>query len=158
MAYLRNFGHNEPEDFEGAGINGKDSEFHSAMGLTNFPYIDKILESRKRQSLYYDDKLKGLNAQHIRINNESQFNYSYYPIIFDTEDNLVTTLQELNLNIVTPRRYFYPSLNTLRYLEAQETPISESINKRVLCLPLYFNLTNEEIDYVCRLLLRIQNN
>ncbi len=158
MAYQRNFGHNGPEDFEGVGINGKNSEFHAAMGLTNFPHINAILESRKWQSLHYNDKLKGLNVQHIKINKDAEFNYSYYPIVFETEEKLLKTLEELNLNRVTPRRYFYPSLNSLRYLDKQDMPVSESVSKRVLCLPLYFNLTKEEIDYVCRIMLRVQNN
>lgn len=58
MAYMRNFGHNGPEAFFGIGINGKNSEFHAAMGLCNFNYIDAILEKRKKDSLYYDEKLE----------------------------------------------------------------------------------------------------
>ena len=57
------------------------------------------------------------------------------------------------------RRYFYPSLaNALPYLEPVQMPITDDIAKRVLCLPLYFNLTVEEVELICRLLLRVQNN
>jgi dTDP-4-amino-4,6-dideoxygalactose transaminase len=158
MAYLRNFGHNGPEDFAMVGINGKNSEFHAAMGLANFPFIIQILEARKRQSLQYNERLNGLNVKYLKINTSSDFNYAYYPIIFNSEIDLLKTLDELTNNRITPRRYFYPSLNNLKYLEKQAAPISESISERVLCLPLYFNLTKEEIDYICRIILRVQNN
>lgn len=158
MAYLRNFGHNGPEEFAMVGINGKNSEFHAAMGLANFPYINKILESRKAQSLLYAAMLKNLKVSHIKINKESEFNFAYYPIVFDTEEILLKSMTELNLNSVYPRRYFYPSLNSLNYIENQECPISENISKTILCLPLYFDLTKEEIDYIGRILLRVQNN
>jgi dTDP-4-amino-4,6-dideoxygalactose transaminase len=158
MAYLRNFGHNGPEDFAMVGINGKNSEFHAAMGLANFPFIDKILESRKRQSIQYSIMLKGLKVRQIKLNPEADFNYAYYPIVFESEDQLLKAVAELNLNRVTPRRYFYPSLNTLRYVDNQESINSEDLSKRILCLPLFYDLTKEEIDYICRLLLRVQNN
>lgn len=158
MAYLRNFGHNGPEDFAMVGINGKNSEFHAAMGLANFPFIPKILESRKIQSNLYTEMLKGLKIKNIKINNDSEFNYAYYPIVFESEEILLKSQTALNLNRVSPRRYFYPSLNTLRYIESQECIISENISKTILCLPLYYDLTKEEIDYIGRILLRIQNN
>lgn len=158
MTYLRNFGHNGPEEFAMVGINGKNSEFHAAMGLANFPYINKILESRKAQSLLYAAMLKNLKVSHIKIYKESEFNFAYYPIVFDTEEILLKSMTELNLNRVYPRRYFYPSLNRLNYIENQECPISENISKTILCLPLYFDLTKEEIDYIGRILLRVQNN
>jgi dTDP-4-amino-4,6-dideoxygalactose transaminase len=158
MAYLRNFGHSGPEDFETVGINGKNSEFHAAMGLANLAYIDRILDSRKKLSLHYTNILKGLNVRHLKINSECEFNFAYYPIVFETEEILMKTITELNLNRVSPRRYFYPSLNNLKYIERQESPISESISKKILCLPLYYDLSIEEIEYVGRILLRVQNN
>jgi dTDP-4-amino-4,6-dideoxygalactose transaminase len=158
MAFLRNFGHNGPEDFAMVGINGKNSEFHAAMGLANFPFIDKILESRKTQSAQYTAMLKALRVRHIKLNPEGEFNFAYYPIVFDSEEILLKAVSELNLNRVTPRRYFYPSLNKLKYIDTQESIISEDVSKRILCLPLFYDLTKEEIDYICRLLLRVQNN
>ncbi len=158
MAYLRNFGFDGPENFEGLGINGKNSEFHAAMGLAILPYIDKILHSRKAQSERYDNKLKGLKIRKIKINEKAEYNYAYYPIIFNTEAELLKAQTALADDQIKTRRYFYPSLSTLNYVEKQPVPHCEDISKRVLCLPLYYDLTNEEIDYVCRILLRAQNN
>ena len=66
-------------------------------------------------------------------------------------------VSELNSNRVYPRRYFYPSLNTINYVAKQEMPISESICKTILCLPIYYDLTKSEIDYVSRIILRALN-
>lgn len=158
MSYLRNFGHNGPEDFEGVGINGKNSEFHAAMGLANLAHIDKILQRRKELSLYYDEKLKNLKVTKPTLLPNSEFNYAYYPILFPSEEAVIKSIEILNLNWVYPRRYFYPSLNKLRYLPEVTMPVSEDVSKRVLCLPLYFELSHEEIDFIARLLLRVQNN
>lgn len=158
LAYLRNFGHKGYEDFEGLGINGKNSEFHAAMGLANLPFIDKILASRKQQSKYYDLILKGLRCKGISVNPDSGFNYSYYPVVLESEAFLLAAIDLLNLNMIFPRRYFYPSLNNLCYLEKQHTPVSEDISRRIICLPLFHDLAKEEQDMIARLLLRTQNN
>ena len=59
---------------------------------------------------------------------------------------------------VNSRRYFYPSLSTLRYHQSNSAPVAESISSRILCLPLYHDLKKEEIDFIVRILLRVQNN
>jgi len=87
-----------------------------------------------------------------------EFNYSYYPIIFETEAKMHLAVETLNADWVYPRRYFCPSLNNIDYVSSGPMPVSEDISRRIICLPLYYDLTNEEIDFVCRLLLRAQNN
>jgi dTDP-4-amino-4,6-dideoxygalactose transaminase len=158
MSYLRNFGHDGPEKFESIGINGKNSEFHAAMGLVNLKHIESIYESRKKQSLYYDQALK--NFKHIKpkIQIDAEFNYAYYPILLPNEQITQAIIEELNKNWIYPRRYFYPSLNLLNYVDNVTMPVAESASVRVLCLPLFHTLTKEEIDLVARLMLRIQNN
>src|SRR5690606_15143603 len=66
MAYLRNFGHDGQEKFSELGINGKNSEFHAAMGLANLKYVEQILQSRVEQAAYYDQILAGLNVRKIK--------------------------------------------------------------------------------------------
>lgn len=158
MAFMRNFGHDGPEDFEGVGINAKNSEFHAAMGLANFPYIPRILESRTQRCTWYTERLQGLRVRRIKINPFAGYNHAYYPIIFEDEPSLLKAFELLKAHNIGSRRYFYPSLNSLNYLEYQSTPVSEEISKRVLCLPLFYDLTKEEVDLICRLLLRAQNN
>ncbi len=158
MSFLRNFGHNGPETFAAVGINGKNSEFHAAMGLAVLKHIDALLAARKTQAATYDEALKGLRVQKQTIHAGAQWNYSYYPVIFESEELLLRSMEELNANWIYPRRYFYPSLSTLHYVERCETPVSDSISKRVLCLPMYHSLKKEDIYFIARLLLRAQNN
>lgn len=154
MAFMRNFGYNGPEDFAEVGINGKNSEFHAAMGLANFKYISTILDSRKEQSMRYDYWLAGAHSQRLVINKDVDFNFAYYPLILESETLTLKVIRELEGNRISPRRYFYPSLNTISLYKADALPISESISKRIVCLPLYHSLSFEEIDFISRIILR----
>lgn len=154
LFYSHNFGHNGPLDFHGLGINGKISELQAAMGLAVFPYLDQIISERKRVVEFYNDSLNFKQLRKIKIREDVEWNYSYYPVIFETEDKLLEVLKALNEAQIFPRRYFYPSLNTLKYIEKLEMPVSESISSRIICLPLYVGLT--EIDLVK--IIQIVNN
>ena len=158
LEILRNFGHNGPTDFAEVGINGKNSEFHAAMGIVNLKYIKQILAQRKALCLQYDTWLKRVNIQLQTITNQSAFNYAYYPVVFNSEATTLKVIKELEGNWVTPRRYFYPSLNTVDIFNTTICPISEDIAKRVLCLPIYHTLTQNDIDFICRIILRATNN
>lgn len=158
MAYMRNFGHNGPENFADIGINAKNSEFHAAMGLINLRYVDQILSKRKHIYLKYCEWLKYIKAKPIKIQKDCISNYSYFPIIFESESDLLKAQKILEGHWIYPRRYFHPALNKLDYVEKTCCRISDSVSTRVLCLPVYENLTDEEIDFTCRLILRAQNN
>ncbi|EKB48621.1 DegT/DnrJ/EryC1/StrS family aminotransferase [Cecembia lonarensis] len=156
MSYFRNFGHETPIKFESIGINAKNSEFHAAMGLVNLNYIDEILLRRREISMYYDFKLSGFAHTKPQINEFAKFNYSYYPILLENERHVVKAIEVLNSNYIYPRRYFYPSLDTLPYVKESNVPVCKSIVNRVLCLPLYHSLKNEDVDLICRLLISSQ--
>lgn len=159
LSFIRNFGFNGPETFETLGINGKNSEFHAAMGLANFTYIQSIHDRRKALTEYYNEKLKGLRAKRPVWHTEGTLNYAYYPLVFESEALMLKCMEQLKCYEVFTRRYFYPSLaNTLPYIEKKDFDVTDDIAKRVLCLPLYVDLSLEEIDLICRLMLRIQNN
>ncbi|ADR20594.1 aminotransferase DegT [Marivirga tractuosa] len=158
MAYMRNFGHDGPEKFNGVGINAKNSEFHAAMGLAVLDDIKVILERRREQSKYYDEKLSNLEVKYQKIQEQCDFNFAYYPIVFKSEEICLATKKGLEINEIFPRRYFYPSLSKLEYVGTQSVASSNSISKRILCLPVFHTLSKEEQDMVCRILLRIQNN
>lgn len=159
MSLMKSFGHLSPITFEGVGVNGKNSEFHAAMGLCNLKYVDAILQGRKRQADYYNARLEGLSVGRQLLHPKSAYNYAYYPIVFEDEETLLKTMQELQYYQVFARRYFYPSLNTLPYVKTQyDCPVSEKIAKGSLCLPLYHTLSKEEQYMICRIILRTQNN
>lgn len=158
ISWLRNFGHDGTERFFGCGINGKNCEFHSAMGILNLKYIDEIIQRRRYLSEYYISKLSNFRYERPMLSPRTEYNYAYFPVILESEAVLQKMMNILNTNWIFPRRYFFPSLNTLPFLAAEDCPISDDISRRVLCLPLYYDLKEEEIDMIVRLMLRVQNN
>lgn len=159
LAYVRNFGFNGPETFAELGLNGKNSEFHAAMGLANLKYVPEIIEKRRYLSERYDQNLKGFRAIKPKWHANATNNYAYYPIVLESEELLLRCTEALRAREIFARRYFYPSLATSTpYLPNQSLEVTDDIASRVLCLPLYFDLDITEVDLICRLMLRIQNN
>ena len=156
LFYSHNFGHETPTSFYGVGINGKISELQAAMGLAVFPYMDTIISERKKVVSYYDNHLDFSKLSKLKIRENTEWNFSYYPIIFETEKRLLEVLQKMKEKNIFPRRYFYPSLNTIDYAKGLPMPISESIASRILCLPLYVGLTLGEINLICQLILSVE--
>lgn len=154
LAEMRNFGHISPVAFHEVGINGKNSEFHAAMGLCNLKYIDSILDKRKQLSEHYDKGLDGLPIIRPRPRAGTDYNHAYYALAFESEEQLLKVIAELQVQSIFPRRYFFPSLSELPYVGGSDCPVSEDISRRVMCLPLYHSLSLEEIDMICRLVKR----
>jgi dTDP-4-amino-4,6-dideoxygalactose transaminase len=154
ISYMRNFGHNGQEKFWGLGINGKNSELHAAMGLSNFPYINVILERRKELTQLYDSIFGSLAVKLQRpvIPPGTAYNNAYYPIVLESEEVLLAIRDGLNKKDVYPRRYFYPSLSVLPYIEQQAPlPVAISVAPRVLCLPLFHDLDRKTIELICKI-------
>ncbi len=143
----KKFGHEGDEHFV-LGINGKQSEFHAAMGLALFPYISYLIKERKRVCDLYDNLLKGLVVK-PRHQADLEYNYAYYPVVFKSDDQLKKVFKALQEQDIYPRRYFYPSLNTLPYVKYKSCPVSEDISSRIACLPLYPDLSNEDVIKIC---------
>ena len=152
MFYSHNFGHNGALEFFGLGINGKISELQAAMGLAVLPHMKKILESRIKIVNLYDNLLNFSRLFKIKLRNDTKWNYSYYPIIFNSETTLLKVQKSLNKANIFPRRYFYPSLNTINFVQGDEMPISESIASRVLCLPLYDGLDITVVNKIIKII------
>ncbi|MFV8339789.1 DegT/DnrJ/EryC1/StrS family aminotransferase [Flavobacterium sp. LB3P21] len=148
LFYSHNFGHNGPLGFYGLGINGKMSELQAAMGLAVLPYMDTITKERKKVVDYYNSVLDFSKLKTLKIRENTNWNYSYYPIIFESEEQLLRVEMILKENQILPRRYFYPSLNTIDYTDGLPMPISESIASRIMCLPLYVGLTIVELEKI----------
>jgi len=152
MFYSHNFGHNGQLDFHGLGINGKISELQAAMGLAVFPYMDKIIDDRKNVIENYLANLDFTKLKSIKIRENTKWNYSYFPVIFPSEEKLMQVQKVLNEEQIFPRRYFYPSLNTIPFVNGESMPVSESIASRVLCLPLYSGLEKEDLNRIIQLI------
>ena len=88
----------------------------------------------------------------MEVRVDTTWNHSYYPVVFKTESELLLVLEKLNCKNIFPRRYFYPSLNTIEYTKGQKMPISEQIASRILCLPLYVRLESQTIELISRII------
>ncbi|UII31664.1 DegT/DnrJ/EryC1/StrS family aminotransferase [Fulvivirga ulvae] len=108
MAYMRNFGHDGPEKFNGVGINGKNSEFHAAMGLCVLDDIELILAKRKAQCEHYDKILLNLDVRRPDIQEGCGYNYAYYPVIFKTEEEALLMKRALEEKKNLSPQVFFP--------------------------------------------------
>lgn len=148
LELLKRFGH-DLDDHRMIGINGKVSELNAAMGLVNLLHIDALTAGRRevveRYDRWLEDGLRPSLAEGL------EWNFSYYPVVFSSEEDLLRVQARLNAIEVFPRRYFFPSLNTLPYLAStQSCPVSEDIARRILCLPLYAGLDESVVEKIAR--------
>ena len=157
---MKAFGHMGEEKYLMVGINGKMSELHAAMGLCTLGNVENSIEKRQKKSALYD-KLLGrlIRGGEIRkqiISSAATQNFSYYPIIFKTKKAMLNAKKLLELNNFFPRRYFYPSLNKLKFLQNfDKCMVAEDISQKVLSLPLYDDLKDAEIRNIVQIISKI---
>ncbi len=144
---MKRFGHNGDDHYM-LGINAKASEFQAAMGLANLKHIDEIISVRRNLSKLYDELLDPA-IQKQKVAAETEYNFAYYPILLKSAAEREAVTKALADQNIFPRRYFFPSLNTLPYLEGKQScPVSEDIAERILSLPLYHDLTEEDVRMI----------
>tara|TARA_B100000497_G_C7695091_1_gene424222 strand:+ start:4193 stop:5290 length:1098 start_codon:yes stop_codon:yes gene_type:complete len=146
----RSFGHSSVNSFDEVGINGKNSELHAALGLANMRHCTTILERREQQCHWYQERLGNTKLELPDVQ-RSDWNFSYYPIVFSGEKECTNTLIYLRRKGVEARRYFHPALNTVSLWRGQPCARAESVSKRVLCLPLFHELSEDSIDFIAQL-------
>jgi dTDP-4-amino-4,6-dideoxygalactose transaminase len=91
--------------------------------------------------------VKSVDLMQVRPGTE--WNYSYFPIVLDSEETLARAESMLLQQEIKPRRYFYPSLNILPFVEVKKMPVSESVSRRILCLPLFSDLATADVIRIC---------
>jgi dTDP-4-amino-4,6-dideoxygalactose transaminase len=150
MRLMRSFGHVGDEHFI-PGINGKNSELHAAMGIVVLRYMSAILARREHQWKRYSVALSRAQVGQVNVPVETEYNHAYFPVVLPSEEATLALISALAEHGVVPRRYFFPALTTLPYV-AQEgsCPVAEDIARRVLCLPLYHDLLDEQIDRIAQ--------
>ena len=151
VGLLKSFGH-VGDDHQVLGINGKNSELHAAMGLSLLPQVPALIAARAALHALYRWELAGLPLDFpIRLT-RAEHNYAYFPVLFENEAQLLAAKALLAAHNVDSRRYFFPSLNRLPYLfGAAPCPVSEDAAARVLCLPFYPDLGQEQVRRIAGL-------
>ncbi|TKF10784.1 DegT/DnrJ/EryC1/StrS family aminotransferase [Enterovibrio norvegicus] len=149
VRYLINFGIKNKEEIPELGTNAKMNEFEAAMGLCVLDDIEEIKSKRKFLCEVYQERLRNI-VSFQEVATDAKSNFSYFPVVFESEDKLLEVENRLNSKNIFPRRYFYPSLDKLSYIEPkQHMPISRSVSSRVLCLPLYADLELQQVNDIC---------
>ena len=149
---IRFFGHNDQKDIVEDGFNGKMTEVNAALGLVNLKYLPQVLADRKKKYQLYLDLLKPYEQLQFQSIQQDACNYSYFPVIFSSEDHLLSVEHELNKQQIYGRRYFYPAVNTFtNIVDYEPQPIAEDIAKRIFCLPLYYDLSEQQIQHIAHI-------
>jgi len=151
IALMCKFGHIGEDEYLDIGINAKMSELHAAMGLAVLPEVPNLIAARKERASWYDDLLDGLGLQRPQVVAGLEYNYAYYPVVFATHQQMMAARSALQAEGIYPRRYFYPSLNTLPFLPLnlrRSCLVSESIALRVLALPFYPSLDLKDVKRI----------
>ncbi len=152
LFYHHNFGHDGPEQFHGLGINAKMSELQAALGHAVMNHWEEIYHGRKNAVAIYLEILEGSSVSPLSLRPNTEWNYHYMPVIFESEELLLSAQERMNAENIYPRRYFYPSLNNLPYVPTQSCPVSEDLSKRILCLPLWSDINEKQIQTIVDLL------
>ncbi len=134
------------------GINGKNSEFHAAMGLCNLKLVNGYIDRQRDLYVRYKSGLANLPLRFPEYKSEVDYNFSYFPIIFDSEGQAEQVKNELHRTGIGVKKYFSPALNKLPYIISGNCPVAETISGRVLCLPLYYDLSPEDIEKIVTLI------
>lgn len=162
---LKNFGIRGPEIVDGIGANAKLNEFCAAMGICNLRHINEEIEKRRMVTNWYRERLEKIEGVQLNPLQEDVIpNYSYFPVVFDEKKFGVgrdIIYEQLRKNNIYSRKYFYPLTNTFECyrgrFDRNDTPIALDISKRILTLPLYADLSREEVDKICKVILSMRN-
>lgn len=158
---LKNFGIHGPEEVDAVGANAKMNEFCAAMGLCNLRHVDEEIAKRRAVVERYREHLEGVDGLRLNVQQpEVRSNYAYFPVVFD--ENLFgasrnEVMDALAQNGIGARKYFYPLTNTFECFHGKynvdATPVALHVAKRVLTLPLYADLSMEDVDRICKIVL-----
>lgn len=159
LYFLKNFGITGPETVEFVGGNAKMNEFQAAMGICNLRHIDAEIARRQSVVKRYRENLEGVKGiKLVQPQPAVKSNYAYFPIVLYGKSNLRNDVfDELEKNYIIPRKYFYPLTTDYECyadrFNSNETPVAKNIAESVITLPLYADLSLDEVDRICRIII-----
>ena len=158
---LKNFGIHGPEEVSAIGANAKMNEFCAAMGLCNLRHLETEIEKRQKVAERYRSHLEGIEGLQLNVvQPDVKSNYAYFPVVFEEKifgASRAEVFDALAEQGIGARKYFYPLTNTFSAFhgkyDVMETPVALHISKRVLTLPMYADLSLEDVDHICEIIL-----
>lgn len=164
LSLLKNFGIKNEEEVIIPGTNAKMNEVQAAIGLLNLKLVNNEIMKRKKLVSIYKDNLKNIDGiKHLEEKEDTVSNYQYFPILINPKkfkfnrDQIYVYLKKYN---VYPRKYFYPLCTDYKFSKldpSNRIPNAEKISNQILCLPLYGELTQNEVEKICEILKNIKN-
>lgn len=157
--YLKNFGITGKESVEYIGGNAKMNEFQAAMGICNLRHVNENIKKRGLVAERYRKRLSGVPGIRLARPREGiRENYAYFPVVFD---GFVRTRNEvydlLASHHIFARKYFYPLITDFDCYREQfsdvDLPNARKAADSVLTLPLYAELSMEQVDRICDIIL-----
>lgn len=154
---LKNFGIHGPESVEAVGANAKMNEFCAAMGICNLRHIAEEIEKRRKVTEWYRERLENIPGLQLNIiQGDMESNYAYFPIVVDEKvfgESRNEIADRLQTHGIYARKYFYPLTNAFECFRGQfdvnDTPVALHISKRILTLPMYADLSLEQVINIC---------
>lgn len=161
---LKNFGIRSEEVIDSIGANAKMNEFQAAMGLCNLRHVEEEIEKRRKVYEKYVELLSNVEGiQLLKQQEDVQPNYAYFPVVFHEKEfgaSRNEVCEALKQEEIYARKYFYPLTNEFdcfhgKY-DVNETPVALHISKRVLTLPMYADLSIEDVERICNVILKLK--
>lgn len=161
MHSLKNFGIKTEECVDEIGTNAKMDEFRAAMGICNLRNIDGCIASRGAAVQRYNERLSEVKG--IKLMSEQPDvtpNYAYYAVCFEPSEFGETrddVYERLKSNDIFARKYFYPAINEMdcyRSMHPEVTPVAAEVSRKILTLPMYAELTVEDVDRICDVIIK----
>lgn len=161
---LKNFGIRSEEVIDSIGANAKMNEFQAAMGLCNLRHVEEEIEKRRKVYEKYVELLSNVEGiQLLKQQEDVQPNYAYFPVVFHEKGfgaSRNEVCEALKQEEIYARKYFYPLTNEFdcfhgKY-DVNDTPVALHISKRVLTLPMYADLSIEDVERICNVILKLK--
>ncbi len=150
--YLRAYGFQYDYNSRYVGLNGKLSELHAALGLLTLDRVEDALAARRKHVDHYLGRLAAIpGVAFQRVAPEDRSTYKDFAVLFASGELRYLAETALTAAAVQTKRYFRPchQMEAYRGLAHRPLPVTESIYRRILCVPLFEDLTSEQVDFIC---------
>lgn len=158
---LKNFGIKNQEEVDGIGANAKMNEFQAAMGICNLRHFEELISKREKLVFQYRERLEEIpGISLIAPQKDVKSNYAYFPVCIDKEvygQDRNEVSDRLEANGIYARKYFYPLTSDFAcyqgLFDVNRTPIARETSENILTLPIYPDLSSEDVDRICDIIL-----
>lgn len=147
---VRYFGKNRRNEEVRIGTNAKMSELHAAIGLNSLDNVVNEIRSRQMIGNKYLEAIS--ESKEIETPNflkNEDHNFSYFPIQLKSMEKAEAFIDVAAKEGIEARRYFFPSLNELPFMHANiDTPVASAVSKRIVCIPIYSSLIENDMQNI----------